>query len=506
MAHSTGYLTRRGFVSRAAAAAMAGAAGGLQKAYAAQSYDMIIIGGGTAGIPCAINAAEAGAKVLLIEKSAQLGGTLWLAGGSMAAAGTRVQARKGIKDSPDLHYADVMALAHNKANPDVVRRYVDNAGPMADWLDDLGFQVREGEPVATRGGHASFTVARYFQGTDRGRSLLRTLLPVLRRQVEAGRVRLLLSTDAAELVLGRDRSVRGVIAASEGGTRTQFEARKVVITTGGYCSGPEVFKKVTGYPLYSRSAYFMSKGEGLLLGEAAGGFVRGGEYQVLGPGGVLNDRDYPSVFVFQPELDHKRRPQWEIRVNTLGQRFVREDHPDQDLRDDLFTKQPTARMWVVFDQEIANKAPSILRGKDKAVVDALYGAHPMFFREPTLEALAERTGVDAANLRRTVEDYNAGVRNQRDSLGREFLPAEIAKAPFFALEISGGNIVGAGGLAVDADMRVLRQDGGLVKNLYAAGEVIGLATVAGDTVVQGSGVTPSLTFGRLIGKAAMQRA
>jgi fumarate reductase flavoprotein subunit len=499
-------FTRRQFISSAAVGAVGLQAASPLSAYAADQYDVIIIGAGTAGIPCAIHAAEAGAKVLLIDKSVQIGGSLWLAGGSMAAAGTRLQARKGIKDSPDLHYEDIMHLGHNKAVPEIVRRYVDNAAPMADWLEDLGFQARDGEPVAGRGGHAAFSVARYFQGPEKGRSILKVLMPALKKQVDAGKVRILMSTGVDELIVGRDRSVQGVIAVSDSGVKSRFLARKVVITSGGYCNSAEVFKKVTGYECYALNAYYMAKGEGLLLGEQAGGYIRGGQNQILGPGGVVNDRNSPSVFVWQPELEHRRRPQWEIRVNQLGQRFVREDDPDQDERDILFTKQPTQRMWLVFDQQIEDQAPAILRGKNKAEIDALFGSHPMFFREPTIEALAASAKLNAQNLKRTVQEYNAGVRNKHDSLGREFLPCEIAKAPFYAIEITGGNLVGFGGLAVNPDMQVLRPDGSPVQNLYAAGEVIGLSTIAGDTVVSGTGVTPSLTFGRLIGKSIMRQS
>lgn len=501
-----GFVNRRSFLSGAVAGTV-----GLQSgigfplmAAPPQGYDVIIVGGGTAGIPCAICAADQGAKVLLIEKSPQLGGSLWLAGGSMAAAGTRLQARKGIQDSPDLHYEDVMRLGHGKAVPEIVRRYVENAGPMADWLEDLGFKARDGEPVMGKGGHAAFSVARYFQGPEKGRSLLKVMFPALRKRVDAGKVHLMLETDVPELIMGPDGGVAGVITADARGVRTQHMGRKVVITSGGYCHSPEMFTRVTGYACYASTAYFMSKGEGLLLGESAGGYIRGGEKQILGPGAILNDRQYPSVFSYTAELEHKRRPQWEIRVNVDGERFVREDDPDQDRRDILFTAQPTQRMWLIFDQEIWDKSPALMRGKEKEEIVPLFGNHPMFFKEATIEALAASAKLNAVNLSRTVDEYNAGVRAGKDRLGREFLPAQIEKGPFYAIELSGGNLVGFGGLAVNPDMQLLRKDGSVIPNLHAAGEVIGLSTIAGDVVVSGTGVTPSLTFGRMIGNNVMK--
>ncbi|HEY6644440.1 FAD-dependent oxidoreductase [Povalibacter sp.] len=506
MTQFRGPFSRRQFISSAAAGVgLVGIAGVPLRAFAAETYDLIVIGGGTAGIPCAIAAAEQGAKVLMIDKSIQIGGTLWISGGSMAAAGTKMQARKGIKDSADAHYADIMRLSQNRANPAVARRYVDNAGPMADWLESIGYKTRDGEPVMGRGGHASFSAARYFTGPERGRTLLNVLQAELRKHVEAGKVKILMATGAAELVTARDRSVTGVIAVAEDGVRTQFSARKVAITSGGYCHNPEMFKRVTGLNQYTSSAYYMAKGDGLLLGEGAGGFVRGGEYQMQG-GGILNDRNYPSVSIFQTELSQDRRPQWEIWVNNLGQRFVREDGLDIDLRERRFTQQPTQRMWVVFDQEIWEKSSLVVESKEKTDIEPLFGKHPMFFKAQTIEELATATKLNVENLKRTVQDYNAGVRNKSDSLGRTFLPAEVAKPPYYAIELSGGNIIGFGGLAVNADMQLLRPNGGVIKNLYAAGEVIGLAHVAGDAAIQGSGVTPSVTFGRLVGRDVMKRA
>ena len=496
-------IARRKFITGATAAlTFAWGTGLAPRAYAADDYDVIIIGGGTAGIPCAVCAAESGAKVLIIEKSYQIGGTLWLSGGSMAAAGTRVQTAKGIRDTPDMHFANIMELSRNAADPAIVRRFVDNAAPMADWLGDLGFVVRDGEPVTGRGGHASFDTPRYFQGRERGRSVLKTLLPVLARHVSSGQVKVLLSTGAAELVVDRGQSVRGVIAQSESGQRTQYAARKVVITSGGYMSSPEMFKKVTGHTLYSASAYFMSKGDGLLLGEGAGGFVRGGEYQALS-GAILNDRNYPSVTIGQAGGGSEP---WEIKVNKLGQRFLREDEPDVDIRDAVLPKQPYARIWVIFDQRIKDQAPRLVGNKSKAEIDALFASHMMFTTAQTLEELAHRAGVDGRNLKRTVEAYNSGVRSKSDSLGRKFLPAEIAKPPYYAIELHGGNIIGFGGLAVDPDMRVLRRDGSAIQNLYAAGEVIGFATFCGGSAIGGTGVTPALTFGRSIGLDIMKRA
>ncbi len=116
-----------------------------------------------------------------------------------------------------------------------------------------------------------------------------------------------------------------------------------------------------------------------------------------------------------------------------------------------------------------------------------------------------RTGIDAATLKRTIEHYNSAVQNQRDTLGREFLPSAIGQGPYYAIEMSRQEtLLGFGGLTINRDLQIIRKDGSPIKSLYAAGEVIGLSTIAGNAVVGGTGVTPSLTLGRLIGLDAMK--
>jgi hypothetical protein len=83
----------------------------------------------------------------------------------------------------------------------------------------------------------------------------------------------------------------------------------------------------------------------------------------------------------------------------------------------------------------------------------------MYFKAPSVEELAARAALDPGNLKRTVQDYNAAVRTKKDAFGRTFLPAEIAQPPFYAMEVSGWNLVGFGGLATNADAQLLRANG-----------------------------------------------
>jgi fumarate reductase flavoprotein subunit len=85
-------------------------------------------------------------------------------------------------------------------------------------------------------------------------------------------------------------------------------------------------------------------------------------------------------------------------------------------------------------------------------------------------------------------------------MGRKHRPLPIAKAPFYAVQLQGATVKSAAGLGVDGSLRVTRDDGTPIPNLYAAGEVIGGAALSGHALTNGMGVTPALTFGRLLGE------
>ena len=142
--HST--LTKREFLK---GAGMAVAALGFGELHAAadRPWDLIVVGGGNAGLPTALFAAQRGARVLIVEAAGALGGTLFLSSGQMAAAGTRLQKQRGIDDSPQQHYDDIMRISRNTADPVLLRLAVEHAAPMFDWLTDHGLVPLDGQPI-----------------------------------------------------------------------------------------------------------------------------------------------------------------------------------------------------------------------------------------------------------------------------------------------------------------------------------------------------------------------
>ena len=462
-----------------------------------QVFDIIVIGAGTAGLPAAIAAAGRGAKVLVIEKADQIGGTLNITGGAMAAAGTRLQKRKGIDDHPDHHYADIMRLSHGKADPAVTRTYVDTAASMIDWLEDNGLTFRLESPVKGSA-HAGFGIARYQTGVEGGRSLIKAIAPQFLAAEAAGSVRVLLRSGAVELTQGRGNAVTGVIVEEESGQRAQYRGRTVILSTGGCMADKAVFEKYHGKPLYGRRVWPFATGDGFKLGLGAGGVIDGGQHYMCHRGMVMSDRGFPSPPFTNLRLNTEARKPWEIEVNKLGQRYVAED-ATVDILERAQTDAPGMAAWVIFDQEIYEKAPPLM-SLTKEQQDRAFETHPMFAKADTLDVLARRMGLPADAVAATVADYNRAVASGSDRFGRTYMPLPLVKPPFYAVEHLGSSVFSTAGLNIDGELRVLDSRRRPIPGLYAAGEVSGFWHTCGDFIVNGGALTPALAFGRTLGQ------
>src|SRR5262249_36123451 len=103
-------------------------------------FDVIIIGGGGAGLAAGILAREAGASCMVLEADRKLGGATALSAAVMYAAGTSVQRERGITDTPEAMYRYMMTLAGWEADPRTLRILCEQSGPALEWLIGLGVQ------------------------------------------------------------------------------------------------------------------------------------------------------------------------------------------------------------------------------------------------------------------------------------------------------------------------------------------------------------------------------
>lgn len=498
-------ISKRSFVSALGSLA---ALGGLnvQRAFAKsdERYDVIVVGGGTAGMPAAIFAAKRGARVLIIDAAPTIGGTMFMTGGMMSAAGTKLQKKKGIVDSPQRHFDDVMRMSNNTANPDIVKLAVFNAADTFEWLVDGGMKVPEEFPIYGPPHHDPYSVARYVRGEEKGMAIFLVCMQELQPFIDSGRVEVRVNTEVTSLIQNASGRVTGVETRDIDGKQAIASARNVALTSGGYTSNPSMVAELDGVTDYSYNTYPFSKGGGIGLGLQAGGHLKGGENFLPIFGSVLASDQYPSPSVGRLRFVPADRPMWEILVNASGKRFVNEESEKFYSFEDALSRQPGLRCWAVFDAAMLRDTPPILSGSTQWTTESLRKAFDdgtlSFYKADTIDDLAVKAGVDGAELVATVARFNAARVDGADEFGRKNMPRPIAEAPFYAIRAHGVNVVSFAGLAVDDGLRVLRKSGTPIKGLFAAGELLGAGQLMGRYYCGGMTVTPSLTFGRLLGQ------
>ena len=447
-------------------------------------------------MPAALFGSGPGRRVIIAEAAGRIGGTFHLSSGQMSAAGTRIQAAKGIADSPQAHYDDIMRISRGTANPGIVRLATDNAADTLHWLLDNGLEVLPDHPIIHYG-HEPYTTPRTYWAAEGGLAVLAVIAPLFEAAVADGRIDLRLNTRLTGIVRAGD-GLR--VSLRCGDTTTVIEADAVVLATGGFAANPELFSTLSmGQPLYGGGSPW-SQGDGLLAALGAGGTVINTD-SFLPSFAAVEDADAPGGMTFATQTYPQFREPWEVYVDAQGRRFVREDEPSVDSRERALLALPDMRFWAIFDDRIRREAPSFFTVGGWKEVEARFNTQPAYRRADDLEALAMAMGADPGTLTADIADYNAAIAaGTPDRLGRIHRPLPLAEPPFYAVRHHGWSIVSFAGLAVDDDLRVIDADGEPIHGLYAAGEILGLAATSGNSFAGGMSVTPAMTFGRLLGQ------
>ncbi|MFA9432029.1 FAD-dependent oxidoreductase [Egicoccus sp. AB-alg2] len=461
--------------------------------------DLLIIGGGTAGLAAAVTASELGIAATVVEKTDDLGGQLHWSFGQFSAAGTLLQRERGIEDTPDEHYADVMRIGHELATPHLVRLAVDRAGPMVDWLESLGFPFAPESPALVYG-HEVYSRPRTYWGagprTEGGLAILRTLRPRVGDGIDVR-----LGHRVTDLLV-EDGAVVGARVASADG-EFEIRARATLLTTGGYAANRALLaEQQPRWPsaLVGCRDHATGDGHEILRRRFGTRLIRGEEY--IPTMGLIEDPDRP-LFGFRLHdqrliVDANSRLPWELWVNRRGERFVAEDVRSPHQREQRLLDQPDMAIAAIWDQHAVREGPPAIGPdwtRERELEEAERGA--WLHRADSLAELAAKLDVDADGLAATVDAYNRAVAaGEPDPLGREHRPATISEPPFYGVFSRGGMLLTRGGPEVDEQLRPLDGDGHPVEGIRLAGEVLGMSQFSGDAFAGGMSIGPALSLGR----------
>jgi fumarate reductase flavoprotein subunit len=471
---------------------------------------VIVVGAGTAGLPAAIEAADRGATVTVIEKTDRVGGTLWLSTAIMSGAGTRMQRAKGYEDSPQQHFDDCFAIGRGQNDPVLLRLATEVAAETIDWLEAIGVPFTPDSPrLAPEHELYSRPRSHYIQpipGTPgAGRNVIPPLERELRRRIDEGKVDLRLRTEAIALLQDEQGRVVGVRVAEPAGER-EIRGDAVILATGGYGGNVELLRRL--HPQFDHVITLCpheADGSGLRLAQEAGGTTAFMHALIPLPGGVPNPES-PGDCLYWVMLPNQRPPAeaGDIYVNKLGKRYIREDETHPDVRERAMMQQPETAMIAIFDEPMRLGLTPRIAEYTKRELEGGRGNPNVIVSAPTIEALAEKLGIDPGTLRATVERYNGFVeRGVDEDFGRQAMPKKLDTPPYHAVVTYGVVLGTMGGVKVNGQLQVVRADGSPILGLYAAGEILGKGQIMGDGVCSGLAAGPAFSFGRVAARNAV---
>ncbi|MBI6875217.1 flavocytochrome c [Clostridium aciditolerans] len=441
------------------------------------STDVVIVGAGGAGLTAAISAKEKGANVILIEKTAVLGGNTNFATGGLNAAGTKYQEAKGIKDSPQLYIDDTMKGGKNKNNPDLVKVLAEKSADTVNWLTERGADLSD---VGIMGGLSVERTHRPKGGAPVGNHIVE----VLSKKAKDLKIDIRTETKATELIVEGNKVVG--VKAQKGSSKYDIKAKAVVLTTGGFGANLDMV------------AQYDPKLKGFPTTNAAG--ATGDAFKMVEPLNVaLVDMDqiqiHPSVVPGKSKLITEAvRGNGAILVNKQGKRFVNE-LGTRDAVSAAILSQEDKTGYVVFDENV-RKSLSAIEGyiKEGVVTEA-----------NSVKELADKMKFNSAEFEKTINTYNASVQAKKDAeFGRADMKFELNKPKYYAIPVQPAIHHTMGGLKINTNTQVINKFGQVVEGLFAAGEVTG--GVHGANRLGGNAVADITVFGRIAGDNAAQLA
>ena len=429
--------------------------------------DIIVIGAGGCGLMAALVAARKGTRVLLLEKTDKAGGGTAFSSRGIRAAGSRCQRDAEIADSAELYAQDILGRNNNESDAALTRRLAEISGRVTDFLADVaGIEFHLGEFAF---GHS----ARRSHSWTADKNITDFLFEAVEHEEN---IQVYFSTPVLSLKQEASGTVTGVV--TEKGV---LSARKVILASGGFGASRELLSryipKAVDIPF---PGHYGSTGDGIKIGLAAGAATENmGAFQpypaYVGPG----------KRAVSPEVALSGG----IMVDVGGKRFVDETKYPGGLGTKMLDL-PGKQAYEIFDERIYQLHSNIPGQRNLA---SLFDSG-ILKKAQTAEELAGELAIDASGLQKTIQDYNRAAGGGSDAFGRKL--AEPFTGPFYGIKVTVALFHTQGGLKINPDGQVLRDDGSIIPNLYAGGGVaVGISGKGLEGYLPGNGLLASLGLG-----------
>ncbi|MBQ8554728.1 MAG: flavocytochrome c [Clostridia bacterium] len=488
--------------------------------------DVVIVGAGGAGMTAALAAAEEGAKVIIVESQAAVGGNSVRATGGMNAGDTPTQDTNtfgesagveavlknaeayadnaaiaelaeevsfqwqayqqnptGYFDSEELMELDTLIGGKGINDPELVETLAEDSSEGIEWLKKYGIDLSN---VGAFGGASVKRIHRPVNAEGKTVSVGSYMVPLLEEACKANENITILMETTANSIIMTDGAAKGIVATGKTGNTVTVNANAVILASGGFGANLEMV------------ASYQPSLEGFMTTNAAGIQGKGIEMaQAVGAATVDMEQIqiHPTVqFDTAALITEGLRGDGAILVNAEGKRFI-DEVGTRDVVSAAEIAQTGSYSWLIVDQRMLD-ASSVIAG---------YVTKGFVLSGATYEELAAAIGVDAATFAETMNNWNSYVAAKNDpDFGRVSFANPLDTAPYYAIKVTAGVHHTMGGVKINEDTEVISTQGNVIAGLYAAGEVTG--GVHGANRLGGNAVSDFVVFGRIAGEEAAELA
>lgn len=418
----------------------------------AEDTQLVIIGGGPAGLSAAITAKENGVDdIIVVEKLDILGGNGKFDMNFFDVVNTKAQKENGVEDSADKFYEDKKEAEGMIDSDERIRRWADGAAEVDDWLRSmdivLNYNYDGRNHMAEADAYAGEEIQDGFEEKIKDLGI----------DVRTG-------TAGNDLITDDDGSVVGVHVQNRD-EKYDIMADDVIVTTGGFSYNDELLaENVPGSEKVNTSNSIGATGDYIPIFEKNG-------Y-------ALDAMDTLVIFkmINVPDRNLTGGGDGFILVNKDGKRFVDEASSGMDYANALLD-QPDSKVYYIYDQRLYDDTYRLQKHNQ-------LGYHT---KADSLEELAKALGIPADNLTAEIDAYNAAIEDGGKDAFREetFTEPFDTSGPVYGVQVEPAIHMTRGGVVANENAQVLTEDGEVVPNLYAAGEVTATSSSYAGAVIWG---------------------
>lgn len=425
----------------------------------AVNTDLVIIGGGPAGLAAAISAREAGLKnIILIEKLDILSGNGKYDMNFYDLINSEAQKANGINDSVEALIAD---NSNPLDTPERIRAQAEGAFVLDKWLRSFGVKLNY-----NYGKRGHMAESNAYAGAH--------IQDGMEKKVKELGIDVRTGTKGLDLIM-KDGKAVGVKVQNKNNFY-DINAKAVILATGGFSANKELLKKyVPGSEVFQTSNQLGATGDFIPVFEKNN--IKTANLEVL--------NIFP--FIIRQTRDLTGGGDGFILVNKEGKRFTSESitYATRFSTAQKILAQPDSAAFYIYDQKLYDASYRLQK----------HTAQGLHVKANTLDELAEKLGIDKDNLKETVKEFNMAVCGEiKDPFREKPTKKEfMSEGPYYGVQVESAVHMTRGGVVADEKTQVYYENGNVVKGLYAAGEVANSNSGAYSAAV---------IFGRIAGEEA----